>query len=65
MTLLLDEIHLLETAGDPADVDVRGIEHDSRRVRPGDMFCCLPGHGTDGHRYAADAVGPGSGRPAL
>jgi UDP-N-acetylmuramoyl-L-alanyl-D-glutamate--2,6-diaminopimelate ligase len=60
MTLLLDEIHLLETVGDPADVDVRGIEHDSRRVRPGDMFCCLPGHGTDGHRYAADAVGRGA-----
>ncbi|HEX3946372.1 MAG TPA: Mur ligase family protein, partial [Acidimicrobiales bacterium] len=60
MTLLLDEIDVLETVGDPATVEVRGIEHDSRRVGPGDLFCCLPGRGADGHRFAAEAVDRGA-----
>jgi UDP-N-acetylmuramoyl-L-alanyl-D-glutamate--2,6-diaminopimelate ligase len=60
MNLLFDDIEVLETAGDPAGVDVRGIAHDSRRVRPGDLFCCVPGHESDGHAFAADAVGRGA-----
>ncbi|HVX22926.1 MAG TPA: UDP-N-acetylmuramoyl-L-alanyl-D-glutamate--2,6-diaminopimelate ligase [Acidimicrobiales bacterium] len=60
MTLLLDDISVLETVGDPAAADIRGVTHDSRQVRPGDLFCCLPGRGADGHRYAADAVARGA-----
>jgi UDP-N-acetylmuramoyl-L-alanyl-D-glutamate--2,6-diaminopimelate ligase len=60
MNLLLDELPAFDATGDPSTVDVRGIEHDSRRVRPGDLFCCLPGHLTDGHRHAGDAVGRGA-----
>jgi len=60
MTLLLDDIPVLESVGDPAAVDVSGVAHDSRQVQPGDLFCCLPGHGTDGHRFAAEAVGRGA-----
>lgn len=60
MNLLLDEIEVLETAGDPSAVDVRGIEHDSRRVSAGDLFFCLPGHGTDGHDHAAAAAERGA-----
>jgi len=43
MNLLFDDIEVIETAGDPTAVDVRGIAHDSRRVVPGDLFCCVPG----------------------
>ncbi|MHB1584561.1 MAG: UDP-N-acetylmuramoyl-L-alanyl-D-glutamate--2,6-diaminopimelate ligase [Acidimicrobiales bacterium] len=60
MTLLLDEIDVLETAGDPSSVEVLGIEHDSRRVAPGDLFCCLPGGSADGHRHAPEAVARGA-----
>jgi UDP-N-acetylmuramoyl-L-alanyl-D-glutamate--2,6-diaminopimelate ligase len=60
MNLLLDEIDVLETSGDPTGVDVTGVEHDSRRVRRGDLFCCLPGTGADGHDFAAAAVGRGA-----
>ncbi len=60
MTLLLDDIPVQETVGDPAAVDVRGVTHDSRRVGPGDLFCCVPGQGTDGHQFAAEAVGRGA-----
>jgi len=60
MSLLLDDIDVLETSGDPDSVEVLGIEHDSRAVKPGDLFCCLPGHTTDGHEHAAEAVERGA-----
>jgi UDP-N-acetylmuramoyl-L-alanyl-D-glutamate--2,6-diaminopimelate ligase len=60
MNLLFDDIEVIETAGDPAAVDVRGIAHDSRRVVPGDLFCCVPGELSDGHAFAAEAVDRGA-----
>ncbi|MGH9082825.1 MAG: Mur ligase family protein, partial [Acidimicrobiales bacterium] len=60
MTLLLDAITPVETTGEAAGVEVGGIEHDSRRVGPGDLFCCLPGRTSDGHDHAGDAVGRGA-----
>ena len=60
MNLLLDEVDVLETTGDPSGADVRGIAHDSRRVVPGDLFCCLPGLAADGHEHAAEAVARGA-----
>jgi len=60
MNLLFDDIEVIETAGDPAAVDVRGIAQDSRRVVPGDLFCCVPGHLSDGHAFAAEAVDRGA-----
>lgn len=60
MTRLLDEIDVLETTGDPSGADVSAVEHDSRRVGPGALFCCIPGTTVDGHDYAADAVRRGA-----
>jgi UDP-N-acetylmuramoyl-L-alanyl-D-glutamate--2,6-diaminopimelate ligase len=60
MNLLFDDIDVLETVGDPSAVDVAGIAHDSRRVVPGDLFCCVPGLVSDGHAYAAEAVERGA-----
>jgi len=60
MNLLLDEVNVLETVGDPSSVDVSGVVHDSRRVAVGDLFCCLPGTTADGHEFAADAVARGA-----
>jgi UDP-N-acetylmuramoyl-L-alanyl-D-glutamate--2,6-diaminopimelate ligase len=60
MNLLFDEIEVLESAGDPSAVEVLGVEHDSRRVVPGDLFCCLPGVLTDGHDFATEAVSRGA-----
>jgi UDP-N-acetylmuramoyl-L-alanyl-D-glutamate--2,6-diaminopimelate ligase len=44
----------------PMDVHIRGVAHDSRSVRSGDLFCCLRGERTDGHRYAPLAVEAGA-----
>ncbi len=60
MNLLFDDIEVIESVGDPATVNVGGISHDSRRVVPGDLFCCVPGHVSDGHVYAAEAVERGA-----
>lgn len=56
---LLDEIDVLHVSGD-ADREVTGVEHDSRRVVAGTLFCCLPGGRVDGHDFAAEAVRRGA-----
>lgn len=37
-----------------------GIAIDSRKVQPGDLFICLPGHTVDGHDYARQAAEQGA-----
>lgn len=43
-----------------ASVEVRGITHDSRAVKPGDLFVCLVGEKFDGHRFIGDALARGA-----
>jgi UDP-N-acetylmuramoyl-L-alanyl-D-glutamate--2,6-diaminopimelate ligase len=40
---------------------VRGLQTDSRRVQPGDLFLALPGMVADGRDYLGDAVASGAG----
>lgn len=42
------------------DTEVSGIAYDSRAVKPGDVFVCIKGYQTDGHKYAADAAAKGA-----
>lgn len=51
---------LAGAAGPAASVRVSGVSHDSRRVRPGDVFVALRGQHTDGHRYVDAAVAAGA-----
>jgi UDP-N-acetylmuramoyl-L-alanyl-D-glutamate--2,6-diaminopimelate ligase len=50
---------VLGSAGREHEV-VTGITHDSRAVRPGDLFACLRGEHHDGHEYAAVAAAAGA-----
>jgi UDP-N-acetylmuramoyl-L-alanyl-D-glutamate--2,6-diaminopimelate ligase len=51
----------LEVAGASLDgVMVTGITHDSRRVRPGDLYAALPGSATHGVTFAGSAVAAGA-----
>ena len=43
-----------------AAIEVHDVEHDSRLVRPGSLFACIPGEAHDGHRFAGDAVSAGA-----
>ncbi|RIQ30063.1 UDP-N-acetylmuramoyl-L-alanyl-D-glutamate--2,6-diaminopimelate ligase, partial [Jiangella rhizosphaerae] len=47
-------------AAAPADVLVTGVTHDSRQVRPGDLYMALPGAVTHGARFAAAAAAAGA-----
>jgi UDP-N-acetylmuramoyl-L-alanyl-D-glutamate--2,6-diaminopimelate ligase len=38
------------------DVEVSGVQYDSRRVKPGDLFVAVPGLNADGHAFIADAL---------
>jgi UDP-N-acetylmuramoyl-L-alanyl-D-glutamate--2,6-diaminopimelate ligase len=42
------------------NVELVGITHDSRHVRPGVLFCCVRGASVDGHDFAAGAVSSGA-----
>jgi len=43
-----------------ADAIVTGVTHDSTRVLPGTLFCCLVGARFDGHDFAEAAVSAGA-----
>ncbi len=51
---------ILEAASASASTEVTGVAHDSRSVRPGDLFCCVPGASHDGHEFAVEAVRSGA-----
>ncbi len=40
--------------------DVTGIAYDSRKARPGDVFVCIRGFASDGHKYIKDAAEKGA-----
>jgi UDP-N-acetylmuramoyl-L-alanyl-D-glutamate--2,6-diaminopimelate ligase len=50
----------LHDAGQAAARLVRGVTYDSRQVRPGWLFCCVPGASVDGHRFADEAADRGA-----
>lgn len=52
--LLITHIH-----GD-IDTEITGIESDSRKIKPGDLFLCIPGLVADGHEYAPKAIALGA-----
>ncbi len=43
-----------------ADMNIDVLEYDSRKVRPGSLFCCVVGTFSDGHAYAETAVEAGA-----
>jgi UDP-N-acetylmuramoyl-L-alanyl-D-glutamate--2,6-diaminopimelate ligase len=45
--------------GNP-ETEITGIQTDSRKVIPGDLFICLPGHHYDGHDFAEKAIESGA-----
>lgn len=47
-------------SGQPADQMVSGMTIDSRGVKPGYVFVCIPGFRVDGHEYAAKAYALGA-----
>ncbi|AKN33982.1 UDP-N-acetylmuramoylalanyl-D-glutamate--2,6-diaminopimelate ligase [Clostridium carboxidivorans P7] len=42
------------------DLEIREIQYDSRNVKSGDLFVCIEGYSTDGHKYVSSAVSNGA-----
>lgn len=43
-----------------ADTEVNAVQYDSRKVGRGDLFVCITGFQTDGHKYAKSAIEKGA-----
>jgi UDP-N-acetylmuramoyl-L-alanyl-D-glutamate--2,6-diaminopimelate ligase len=56
---LLAGADVVEVHGD-ANVEVDALAYDSRRVEPGALFFCVPGHTSDGHAFGPLAVQAGA-----
>ena len=59
MTFLegLEGVETLSQSGDP---QITGVEYDSRRVRPGQVFVAMRGEATDGNRFVEAALAAGA-----
>ena len=42
------------------DAEIRDVQHDSREVGPGDLYCAIVGRVHDGHAFMADALRAGA-----
>ena len=42
------------------DIDVTGIDCNSKNIKPGNMFIAIKGFSTDGHAYINDAIKAGA-----
>ncbi|MEE4297681.1 MAG: Mur ligase domain-containing protein, partial [Wenzhouxiangella sp.] len=61
MRLMLRDIAAVTTGQlQGPDVEVRGLCHDSRQIRSGDLFVALSGEHSDGHEFARQAVDAGA-----
>lgn len=60
--LLNDLIKLLDKyeTKNFANVDVKGISYNSLTTKAGDIFICIRGEASDGHKYAASAIEKGA-----
>ncbi|MBI3923802.1 MAG: UDP-N-acetylmuramoyl-L-alanyl-D-glutamate--2,6-diaminopimelate ligase, partial [Armatimonadetes bacterium] len=56
---LTDEVPDLEIHG-AGSVHITGIAYDSRTVTPGNLFVCIKGFKTDGHRFIQEALARGA-----
>lgn len=56
---LINDIKVLDIKGDTI-VDVKSIKIDSSKVKRGDLFICIEGTKSDGHKYAAQAIANGA-----
>ncbi|NLZ38189.1 MAG: UDP-N-acetylmuramyl-tripeptide synthetase [Firmicutes bacterium] len=56
---LLQAIPVLET-WHLKDIEIKGIAYNSKNVTPGDIFVCIKGYKTDGHKYILNAVANGA-----
>ena len=56
---LLDDMDF-ELVQGSLDTDIHNIQNDSRKIEAGDLFFCISGAVSDGHKYAGDVIEKGA-----
>lgn len=56
----LTERLILKTITGSAAVEITNLDTDSRAIRPGGLFVCVPGFNVDGHDYIEHAIQNGA-----
>ena len=56
---LLKNVEVLNVIGD-VEVDIKGVNIDSRRIDAGHLFVAIPGTQTDGHKFIPKAIEQGA-----
>ena len=56
---LLKNVEVLNIIGD-VEVDIKGVNIDSRRIEAGHLFVAIPGTQTDGHKFIPKAIEQGA-----
>ena len=56
---LLKNVKVLNVIGD-VEVDIKGVNIDSRRIEAGHLFVAIPGTQTDGHKFIPKAIEQGA-----
>jgi UDP-N-acetylmuramoyl-L-alanyl-D-glutamate--2,6-diaminopimelate ligase len=56
----IDDVLIGRSAGGGGEAEITTVVHDTRQVRAGALFCCVPGAHIDGHELAGDAVARGA-----
>src|ERR1700690_3269013 len=51
---------LSQLSAGAAPIEIASLAYDSRSVTPGALFFCVPGHSSDGHEHASDALARGA-----
>ena len=59
LSVLLKDVNIKKIDGG-GSMKISGIACDSRKVKPGNVFVCITGYETDGHKYAKSAVENGA-----
>ncbi|REE83845.1 UDP-N-acetylmuramoylalanyl-D-glutamate--2,6-diaminopimelate ligase [Paenibacillus taihuensis] len=57
---LLQATAIMDTYQAAEDLTIGGIAYHSGKVKEGDLFVCITGYATDGHKYLRDAVAKGA-----
>ena len=56
---LLKDVNVEQIIGN-AELNISGITFDSREVKAGYLFICIPGFKVDGHDFAEEAINKGA-----
>lgn len=57
---MIQGVEQVQMKNDDLETEIKGIAYDSRHVKQGDIFVCISGYKTDGHKFAHDAFSKGA-----